>query len=434
MLLLMFLIYLFGRNDDGLKIYTLHYPVQLLSPVTAKSFKVELRKNDLRCFGNIDIIEPTYKATFGCLMMIPGMNCYSIWGTRSISINTWNGSVEFFRVNSIPRESVSHSTWNEVSVIHASRWYQDDAGFNNKVSSPILATSSTAAGNKHKSRERESRESQEAFINDDERMFQTSSYPDMNRANSKTLHVPAEPLYLCGRSSNWQAAAGTGLTTSTSSSVVSVEFRHTYIRESDRRQTLKKLLLHTLFLLMFSSRFLLPYVLTCSVLLAVGTSTYGTRISTAVLPVSGCIALLTPFMFTKHNRTTAKLYVSYFLKRPWARHEREDIRSIIRDSFPVFQTLYFSSILAISGTAVGYFLYVYGDVSRDSRNRCVQGSIALSLAWSVFSVGRYLEVQCKEHFWLGMSVVLYRYLLYSHINPATRTEVGGVLVYCIYMQ
>jgi len=436
-------------------LYRLSYPVRLLSPVTSKVFKVSLMKDNLQCFGNIDYPEPTYLQTFGCLVGFPGMNCNVIWGSRSVYINTVNGSAEFFRVDTIPQEIQApwftatgpNGTGLLYSNILATRWYQDDA----TITKPHM---SLRAINSHRNiRHVVDGHAHTGFVDmlDSEAHAYTGvgagigagigagsdSGQDEVYSSTTVIHIAAEPIYLCGRATTWQPTTPSTLISTnaeqSTNSVVNVHFRSSYTREADKTATLKKLLLHAILIIALSSRFIVPYALTLVIFVTLVTTSVAMRIYTVVLCLSCGIVLLTPFMFTKRNKELTHIFIAYFKKLPWDKHEKEEIRLMFKDTLPAFQTVYSSALVVCIGSALAYFVYIYCGVTRGHRNTMLQYSVAFALSWCSFCCARYFEDLCRDYLWLGMSAVLYSEVLQGHVNPASRNEVIVCLLVLSYL-
>ena len=351
------------------------YPVSLLAPITGTSLSSNVTRDRLVCFGNRDYSEPTYVETLACMLaMLPYVSellmmtrnqqeqqlspCSGIWGSRSVVVDAV-GSVEFLKVGRLPAES---NFLDESIALNATRWLE-----------------------------------------------MPSSYP--HKPQREVKQIPAEPIYLCARSSDWMG----------SDAHFRINFRPVYIRERDKTQCMKKSLLHVAFLLAVSSIWLLPYL--AALVVAVVTFTLGFNKFIMFLGFSCCFVCMAPLMLTKKNRHLASLYFKYFFTRIQA----EETRMVIQQRLPVFQALFFSSAVMCVGSAGSYIIYSYFGVDRETRNTLLKITMGISASWFVFFVCRSFERFFRDWLWLAMSVALAQ-LLDNHLNPLCRDEVMVVTI------
>ena len=188
-----------------------------------------------------------------------------------------------------------------------------------------------------------------------------STIPLLTLSNTKReiKQIAAEPFHLCARSTAWM----------TSQSTFELHFRPIFIREKDRLNTLPKLLIHAGLIAAVSSIWLLPYLISVAVVTV--TFTHGLKYFLAILFCCCCIVGLTPLMLTKKNRHIARLYLSYF----FTRSQKEETRLVIKKRLPVFQAVFFASILVCFGSSGSYIVYSYCGVDRETRNLLLKATI-----------------------------------------------------------
>jgi hypothetical protein len=147
-------------------------------------------------------------------------------------------------------------------------------------------------------------------------------------------HVPAEPIYLCARSNDWTGQPAK----------FQITFRPVFLRERDKQLCHSKTFLHILLVIAVTSIWLLPYI--AAIVVAALSFMHGIKFIIAIITFSCCIVSLTPLMLTKKNRHLARLYFNYFFTRIQA----EETRMVFRQRLPVFQALFFSSVLVCVGS------------------------------------------------------------------------------------
>ena len=372
------------------------YPVTILAPEGSfypgekhrHIYRGIASKNELTCFGHNDLPEPTYIETLGCLMFFPFLDCSSVWGSRTVFVSG-NGSIEFLRVPHLAIASQNLQSSTITSALSSSSpsltpSFITNTNIDTRFSSPATTAISLSLNAT--------------------RWFQLHH----SSKKQEIIQIPAEPFGLCARSNSWQPRSG--------STHFNVEFNPTYIREKDRINCLTKILIHAALTVAASSVWLLPYLL--SVL--VGTISYTNGLKYYLMILISCIGvvMLTPLMFTRKNRHLARLYFNYFFTRIQA----EETRLVIKQRLPLFQAVFFSSLLTCVGSTCAYLIYAYCGVEREWRNILLKATIAISASWLVFYIARAFERFFKDWIWLAMSVAL-AMILDPHLNPHIRVEV-----------
>jgi hypothetical protein len=330
-----------SRDDGPVRRIHIDYPVQILNGTIGSHFASTVTRDQLTCFGNEDVLEPSWTDSLFCWFPVAESDCHSVWGSRAIKVEA-NCSVEFFRIHKLP-----FSTSETSHQFHAQRWF-------------ISASS-----------ERE------------------------------TLHVPAEPFYLCARNSHWR---------SDSVGWFSLDFRPVYPRVQDRRNFKLKIIFHAGIVGAFSSVWLLPYLV--SMIVSVLSYYHGLQKLMVLMSFSSFMLMMLPFMLIKNNRHTAKLYLSYFFTRSQAK----ETKGVIKESLPLFQALFFSSVLMLVGTVSSYVVSNYFGIDRDFRNSAIRATIGISTGWLAFFLCRSFERFCRDWIWIALSVGLV-HRLHDHLNP-----------------
>ena len=344
----------------------LQYPTELLHPITGTSFSATVSPDKLLCFGNNDYNAPTYIETLFCMLpYIPGTStyCNSVWGSRGVEVEV-KGNIEFLRVTKLPHESSADATGLRVS----------DSAY-------ALEISAT-------------------------RWLQYSSHNSVEHPIKELLQIPAEPLYLCARSTDWQGHHAD----------FSMKFRPVYFRMRDKRQCNNSTLMHLVLVAMVTSVWFIPYL--TAFLAAVLAYEHGLKVMLTLFMISASVVCLTPLMLTRHNRQLARQYFNYFFTRLQAKETRLQIKKRL----PVFQALFFSSLLVISGFGMVYMLYYYDLLARETRNIGFKTILSVAISWFIFSLCRSFERFLKDWLWIAMCVSL-AHLLAGHLNPLCRNEV-----------
>ena len=137
-----------------------------------------------------------------------------------------------------------------------------------------------------------------------------------------------------------------------------------------------------------------------------------------MLAFSSSIICLTPLMLTRNNRQLSRLYISYFFTRKQA----QETRIAIRERKPLFQALFFSSVLVCLGSSFSYIIFWYLNIDREFRNMLVKATLGLASSWFIFFFCRSFERFIRDWIWLIMSVGLAQ-LLDVHLNPMCRDEI-----------
>lgn len=232
-----------------------------------------------------------------------------------------------------------------------------------------------------------------------------------NRSAREIVQVPVEPLYLCARSNAWSGANAT----------LSLTTRGSFQRERDRRRCFERIVYHFLLLCALSSLWLLPYIGAVTV----GGFCYLHGLQKIMMLSAGAIAVLclTPLMLTKRHRHHAKLYLHYFFTRAQA----DEAKQMIRQRMPLFQALFFSSVLLCCGCTASYMVYHYFGIDRDVRNVLLKLTIGASLSWLAFFICRSFERFFSEWSWVIVSVGLAK-TMEDHLNPLARDKVVVALL------
>lgn len=343
------------------------YPAELLLPVTGSIFLGNVTQDKLLCFGNRDYSTPTYIETLYCMLpYFPGTYkyCTSVWGSRSVEVEAI-GSVEFLRVNKLPHETSStilhgdHLDSTYALELSVTRWLE----------------------------------------------MNSNSQPGMTYVK-KNLQIPAEPLYLCARSTNWQGEP----------SSFQMKFRPARLRGRDKRHSNDQTLVHIMLIMAVSSAWLIPYL--TALLAAVLAYEHAIKVMLTLFMISTSVVCLTPLMLTKHNRSSAKQYFNYYFTRMQA----QETRTQIKKRLPVFQALFFSSVVIFFGFGAIYVAYYYDFLERETRNMCFKGTLALAISWFTFSFCRSFERFFRDWLWIAVSVSL-AHILDKYLNPMCRNEV-----------
>jgi len=222
----------------------------------------------------------------------------------------------------------------------------------------------------------------------------------------KSIQIPAEPIYLCARSTDWQS----------SSASFGMKFRPAYLREKDKRQSHNQTVVHILLIVAVSSVWFIPYL--TALVAALLVYEHGIKIMLTLFVFSTSVVCLTPLMFTKHNRQSVRVYFNYFFTRIQAQETRQQIIKRL----PLLQALFFSSVVIFFGFAVVYSAYYYDLMDREIRNTCLKTILSVAISWFIFSLCRSFERFFKDWLWILMSVTL-SHILDPHLNPTCRNEV-----------
>lgn len=333
------------------------YPVVLLPPVVGNSFTANVTQDKLTCFGNRDYAEPNYSETLLCILPVPPLRSL----LRSCE-SLWGS------------RSVVVEAWGSVEFLKTNRLPQESLDDDDFITLNVTRWMELMA-------------------------------PSPWEHQRELKQVPAEPLYLCARSNDWSGADAR----------FSITFRPGYLREKDFELCMTKTLLHIAIMLSVSSAWLLPYL--AALVMAAVAYSLGMNKFIMTLSFSGLIVCLTPLMLTRKNRHLARLYLRYFFTRIQA----EETRMVIRQRLPVFQALFFSSVVMCVGSAAAYLVYVHIGIDREARNTIIKLTMSFSASWFVFFLCRSFERFCRDWVWLLLSVGLAQ-LLDGHLNPMCRDE------------
>lgn len=329
------------------------YPVEFLAPKISSNFEANVSTEKLTCFGNEDYHVPSYHEAFLCMLpYFRGLSCTSIWASRSMIFEI-SGAIEFLKLTKLPEEVER----GEHIHFDAIRWMELDS-------------------------------------------------PKGHSYLREVRQVPAEPLYLCARSTDWRGEQAH----------FKVSFRQAYLRERDRSRSNFKMLLHVALMIALSSVWLLPYV--ASLFIAGVTYVHGIHYIILLLSLCCTVLLLAPPMMTKRRRHVAWMYLHYF----FSRRQQEEARSVVKERWPVFQALFFSSALVCLGCAASYLLYVYEGVDRETRNVLLCCCLSAGASWLTFFLCRYFERFFRDWVWVAMALALAR-VSEDHLNPHCRDKV-----------
>lgn len=249
------LLLLAGKFAEGFdskhEIQLFNYNVTYTLPTMGTHHSATVTRDELTCFGNWDLIEPSYLDTLVCMLPLPEVlhsffQCSTIWGSRGVVVNV-TGSVEFLQVKRFPSEASEEP-------LYATRWLE-----------------------------------------------MQSLFDDAEQREIK--HVSAQPFYLCARSIDWKGR----------DSSFQIEFRPVYLRARDSTKCGQKLLMHLLLIVAVSSLWLLPYI--AAFVFSVYTYTHGMHRFMMALAFSVVVVCLAPLMFTKRNKHKARMYIDYFFNR-----------------------------------------------------------------------------------------------------------------------
>jgi hypothetical protein len=343
------------------------YPTELLSPALGSVFTANVTQDKLVCFGNEDYLAPTYLETLFCMLPYitssQSASCYSVWGSRSVELEV-SGHIEFLRLPRLPRETLSASMADPPP--------------------PVLHTIELSAT----------------------RWVQFSTLHGESELHREIIQIPAEPIHLCARSVDWQGR----------DAYFTMKFRHAFLRVRDKRSSNDQTLLHILLTAAVTSTWFIPYL--TAYMAARSAYEHGMKVMLTLFLISSSVVCLTPLMLTKHNRQLAKHYFNYFFTRMQA----QDTRQQIKKRLPVFQALFFSSLVVVLGFTATYLVYYHGLLERESRNVSFKFILSVAISWFVFSLCRSFERFFRDWLWIAMSVSLANDLD-PHLNPLCRNEV-----------
>jgi hypothetical protein len=377
-----------GKNGVGLvsvgaytkpRKVTITYPIEWIGSLSDSHFtSSNVTANTLTCFGNEDFAPPTYAQGFVCFIQsyVPFVDitrmwdydCNSIWGSRSVIVETV-GSIEFFKLPRIPKSLRSINILDSAHTpvtLKVSRWLDHAA------------------------------------------LYQHTE-------NREAKLIPAEPIYLCARSTAWDSKLSVSKDGQVTPSRFNVQFRSGHIRDNDRRKCSHSVIVHIMLLIAFSNVYLLPYII--SPVVAVYMYLHGLKIVLICCAISGSIVCLAPIMLKAKNRHLAGHYLAYFL--PGVKEEATI--HVIRKRLPVFQAVFFSSAAVCIGSAGAYVLYSYFGIDRELRNIITRVTLGFSSSWLVFLFCRSFERFLRDWIWVLMSVGLAQMLM-SHLNPLCHQE------------
>eukprot|EP00981_Chlorochromonas_danica_P003561 scaffold659_cov192-Ochromonas_danica.AAC.74 len=349
---------------SGLKIRNAHYHYSVkmveASDETGSTYQTTLSNDLLSCMAEDKQTELNIVESLLCFLSISMPYCEKIWGDRSVVVEV-AGSVEILQLSQSPIPMLA-STDSDSILLSAHHWLSLKSSNNATIS-------------------------------------------------RKIVQVPAEPLYLCARSVDWQG----------DTSDIKITFRHAFMRERHRRMCLWRLFSQFIALCAFKSARLLPWMVSA----AVGVITFHHGLEKIML-LLGCgtvlLICLTPFMLKRKHRHHAKRYLFSLFSKAQA----DEARGLIRERLPLFQALYFSSCLLCFGSLGIYMIHCYFGISRDERNLMLRVMIAASLALLTNFVCRSFERFFVEWSWIALAVFLSE-IIFPQLNPLSRDKVFVVL-------
>jgi len=147
-----------------------------------------------------------------------------------------------------------------------------------------------------------------------------------------------------------------------------------------------------------------------------------------MLAFSCTIICFTPLMLTQKNRQLSRLYISYFFTRKQA----NETRVAVRERKPLFQALFFSSVVICIGSSFSYLIFWYLNVDREIRNVLLKLTLGLAASWFIFFLCRSFERFVRDWIWIVMSVGLAQ-VLDSHLNPMCRDEILVTIMIITYI-
>ena len=358
----------------------LEYPIRYLIPTTGTFFAANVSNDKLHCFGNIDYSEPSYRQVFLCMIPFSDIlfgyfiQCDSIFSSRSVTINV-EGSVEFIKVNKLPTETVirslSISNNNKQSLLNI-----DDV----EKKTISMSKLENISGLRW------------------QQISPTSTSQDV-------VHIAAEPLYLCARSNDWTRHLST----------FRMDFRPVYERLNDKFNCTMKTVIHLFVVVLSSSAPLLPYI--ASIFVSILTYYFVMNKFILYLVFSFVVILFTPFMFLKDNQRMAKLYIKYFFDRKQA----QETKNVIRERLPLFQSIYFSSLLVFIGSLSTFCISYMLNIDREIRNAIIKFLISIASSWFTFFFCRSFDRFFRKWSWIILSISLVQHLD-KHLNPMSKDE------------
>lgn len=358
----------------------LKYPVKALFSQHVQDYVANVTSDTLVCFQNHEFSIPTIFQSASCLFPIfPGLKCESVFGSRTVVVRH-QGDMEFLKVSSYP-SNLLLSLKDPITVV-ATRWMEFQTKKDNWVDPNWMVDE---FGGRH------------------------------------MTQIHAEPITICARSTNPFGEQAQ----------FHASFRHAYIRERDRRQVLGKLAYHLLLLVAASSIWFLPYLVAFAV--AIYAFLHGLKVIMVLLGTGAVVLCLTPFMLTRKNRQLALAYLDYYFNQTQA----AEAKQIFRKKKPLFQSLFFSSLLLCSASVAIYMMYHYAIIDREFRNTLLRLNIGISLSWFAFFLCRSFEQLFSDWIWLAMSFMVANFIE-KHLNPLAHftiqvlvTVFSGVISYMI---
>lgn len=348
----------------------LRYPVKALFSQHVQDYSANVTGDTLVCFRNIEHALPTVVQTAFCLVPfnLPKVNCAPVWGSRTLVVRH-TGDMEFLKVSDHAPELFL--SLPEPLTVVGTRWMEFQSIKDNWLDPNWIVDE---YGGRH------------------------------------MTQIAVEPITICARSTNPYGET----------SYFHASFRNVYTRERDRRQAVAKLGYHILLLLLASSIWFLPYLV--AFVVAIYAYLHGLKIIMALLGTGTAVLCLTPFMLTKKNRQLAYAYLNYYFKHAQA----AEAKQLIRNKKPLFQALFFSSLLLCSGSAAVYMLYHYAILDREFRNVLLRINIGISLSWFAFFFSRSFEHFFCDWMWIVMAYMV-SHFIEQHINPLAHSKMQIVV-------
>lgn len=343
----------------------LQYPVRALFPEKVQDYSANATKDVLVCFQNHEYPVPNIFEAAACLLPT-ATNCYSVFGSRTLVISH-EGDLEFLKVLKFPPD-IFFSLEEPISLV-VTRWMEFEDQKDNWVDSSWI-----------------------------------------NKGKKHMTQIFVEPMTLCARATNLFG----------NESSFQASFRHAYLRERDRRAVWETLMYHCLLLTIATSVQLLPYLV--AFIVAIYAFLHGLKIVIILLGTGTAILCLTPLMLTHKNRQLAMAYLRYYFSQSQA----IEAKQLIRKKKPLFQAIFFSSLLLCAGSAAIYLMYHYTSMDRELRNLMLRINIGISLSWLAFFFCRSFEMIFSQWSWVIMSYMASKYME-KHMNPLARVKMHGVV-------
>jgi hypothetical protein len=338
-LTLILLLFVVSQNNVvyGSKVKKIHisYPIEHITNNNGNSsFQGIAKKEKLTCFGNEDYNAPTLKGLLTCLIQLsfPFISNNNN-NNNNECYSIWGSRlVDIYVSGSVEFFRLSilpQETYDDIPIsLYLTRWFEINS-------------------------------------------LSIDSY------KSETIQIAAEPTYICARENEWIK--------SNNKSNFSVVFHNGFLRENDQFICFIKTFIHILIIICFSSVWFLPYL--ASSICGYLSFTHGIKVFVVLSVVCISIVFLAPFMLTKKNRHLSKLYISYF----FSRNKELEAKMVIKQHLPIFQAIFFSSLLICTGSFLSYLLYSIEYIDYESRNMLMKTCIGIASSWFIFFLCRSFE-------------------------------------------